>query len=269
VTGAVLRLATWAMGTRFELVMPGSSASLRAAGEAAIEEIENWHGRLNRFASDSLVAHINRTAARHPVRLDDQMFALFAEAERIRHASGGAFDVAGGAGDAVVLDHEAWTIRFLRPDVAVDLGGIAKGHALDRAAALLWQFGVTSALLHGGTSSVVAIGTPAEDSAGWRIAIGSAPEAAVLTLRDRALSVSDACGQRALGTASHIRDPRTGDAIVRGGQIAVVGPSARTADAWSTALVVRGDVPQSFDSDYQLSGIPIGPGASAAEAGTV
>lgn len=249
-TGPFLRLATWAMGTRFELAIPGSSPSLRAAGAAAMEEIETWHRRLNRFAPDSLVSHINRTAATHPVQLDDQTFALFVEAERIRFASGGAFDVTLGGGHGIALDYDAWTVRFLQPDVSIDLGGIAKGHALDRAASLLWQFGVTSALLHGGTSSVVAIGTPRADSDGWRIAIGSGDDAPVLTLRDRALSVSDPHSQRGLGLESHICDPRTGDTVVRPGQIAVVGPSARTADAWSTALVVLGEVPESFDSDY-------------------
>ena len=73
-TDPPLRLAVGAMGTRFELVLLAGRGDLRAAGEAAIDEIETWHRRLSRFAPDSLVSHINREAARAPVRLDRDPF---------------------------------------------------------------------------------------------------------------------------------------------------------------------------------------------------
>jgi len=265
-----LRLAVAAMGTRFELVLVSGSRNLRAAGEAAVEEIETWHRRLSRFASDSLLSHINRTACHLSVSLDRETYALFDDALRVWRDSEGAFDITvapmmaacgfadsavsargGRAGaEAVSLNPDRWTIRFAGPHVALDPGGIAKGHALDCAASVLREAGITSALLHGGTSSVVAIGAP-EDREGWRVAVGSEADAAVVTLRDTAMSVSDASSQRSPDArGGHIMDPRTGEAIALAGRAVVIGPSARIADAWSTAIVVLGRVPDTFPSGF-------------------
>ena len=73
------RLATAAMGTRFEIVLAAGAGDLMAAGEAAIAEICDCHARLSRFASDSLVSHLARTAPATPVRLDGETFRLFAD----------------------------------------------------------------------------------------------------------------------------------------------------------------------------------------------
>jgi len=274
-----LRLACDAMGTRFELVLPAlserseSKRDLRAAGEAALEEIGRWHQLLNRFARDSLVSHINRTAAFRPVRLERDTFALFRTAVEAWRASQGAFDITvaplmadngfadssvparGGriGSDALVLDERDWTIRFKAEGTSLDLGGIAKGHALDCANAILRDAGVTSALLHGGTSSVIAIGTPPDDS-GWRVAIGSAVDAPVVMIRDEALSVSDAASQTSLTGHHHIVDPLLQLPAQDRGAVAVTGPSAAVAEAWSTALVVLGRVPLAFPAGYQCVG---------------
>lgn len=261
------------MGTRFELVLAGGArGDLLAAGEAALEEIEEWHRRLSRFAPDSLVSHINRTAHDAPVRLDRETFALLTDAVRVWRDSDGAFDIAvaplmaqhgfpasaAGRGHAdatsasIALDADAWTIRFTRPGVSLDLGGIGKGHALDCAAAVLRRHGVARALLHGGTSSVVTIGAP-EGAGGWRIAVGSNGDAHVVTLCDAALAVSDPHSQRSSLAAGHIVDPRTARMVPRAGRVAIVGPSAGLADAWATALVVLGSTPPAFPPEYRAS----------------
>lgn len=265
-----MRLATAALGTRIELAIEADGCpDARAAGEVAIDEIEACHRRLSRFAPDSLVSHINRTAAEAPVRLDRETCALFADALAVWRASGGAFDITvaplmarhgfapsavGGAGGgdsgAIVLDEDAWTIRFTRRDLSLDLGAIAKGHALARAAAVLREHGVGSALLHGGTSSVIAIGPPGGHD-GWLVTIGSTERSRVVRLRDAALAVSDPRSQRSSAAAAHILDPRTGQPVTRPGRVTVMGPSARLADAWSTALAVLGATPASFPGDFQ------------------
>jgi thiamine biosynthesis lipoprotein len=266
-----LRLACSAMGTRFELVL--TDPNLHPTGEAALAEIERWHQLLNRFAPDSLVSHINRTAAFRPVRLERDTFALFKTALDVWRASGGAFDITvaplmarhgfadssvstrqGRVGaDAIVLDDSDWSIRFSRAGTSLDLGGIAKGHALDCARALLREAGVASALMHGGTSSAIAIGTPPGDS-GWRIAIGSATDPPVVMLRDEALSVSDAGSQISPTGHNHIVDPLLELASPEGGTMAVIGPSAAIAEAWSTALAVLGRVPAAFPAAYRCVG---------------
>lgn len=268
-TRAPLRLAIAAMGTRFELAIAAGRGDLLAAGEAALEEIEGLHGRLSRFAPDSLLSHINRTAWRAPVRLDRETFDLFAEALNVCTGSEGAFDItvapamarAGFADSAVTaatgradaagvrLDPRSWTIALAGPHVSLDLGGIAKGHAIDCAARTLREAGVTRAVVHGGTSTVAVIGAPAGARA-WRIALDPSPGAPVIDLRDAALSVSDAASQITGTGQGHIIDPRSGTAIRAASRAAVSGPSARLADAWSTALSVLRRIPPAFPPGY-------------------
>jgi thiamine biosynthesis lipoprotein len=239
------------MGTRFEIVLPrdnedaAAHARLRAAGEAALEDIQEWHRRLSRFEPDSFVSHINRTAWHEPVRLDDQMFALMADALQVWRDSDGAFDVNLGGTGRVVLDDRGRTIQPSGGSLSLDFGAIGKGHALDCAAALLRQHGIRHAFLHGGTSSGVAIGR-GPDGSTWRVVLGSEDGPAV-DLWGTAFSVSDTHSQVDDTGAGHIIDPR--GAITRR-RVAVIGPSARLADAWSTALAVLGAVPPAFPQAY-------------------
>jgi thiamine biosynthesis lipoprotein len=124
----------------------------------------------------------------------------------------------------------------------LDLGGIAKGYALDRMLPLLERHGIESALLNFGQSSTWAVGAPA-GSAGWRLLVRG-PEgrfAGLITLRDQALSVSGSQGQwveiggRRYG---HIIDPRSGEPLMRARQAVVVSRRAVLAEALSLALLV-------------------------------
>jgi len=274
----MLRLATTAMGTRFEIVLVAgppswSEAELRAAGETAIDDITEWDRRLSRFSSDSLVSHINRTAARAPVALDESTWRLFKDAAAVWSATGGAFDITvapalvargfadsavpargnGARGDALILDDDARTIAFSTAGVSLDLGAIGKGHAIDCAADRLRECGVTCAFLQGGTSSGLAIGRP-PGARGWRVALGADPHAGVVTLADTAFSLSDAEAQRSARGHRHIVDPRKAigavDQLPGPTRALVTGPSARLADAWSTALVILGDIPSTFPNRY-------------------
>ena len=104
------------------------------------------------------------------------------------------------------------------PGGAVDLGGVAKGYALDRVRERLGAR-VDAALLSFGQSSTWAIGRP-PGASGWRL-LARGPDggfAGVLTLRDRALSVSEALGQwNEIGGRryGHVLDPRSGEPLTR------------------------------------------------------
>jgi thiamine biosynthesis lipoprotein len=257
------------MGTRFELVLVPATRSdgvrlggarLRAAGEAALARIEECDARYSAFRSDSLVARINR--AERPVRLDEETYELLEAALEVQRASRGAFDAALGRamlawglrgeapdehpcgahapGEGFALDPLERTAR-MRPARAIDLGAIAKGHALDLAMAALAECGVECALLHGGTSSVAALGNPPLAD-GWSVAIeGGRGERPRAVLRDAALSVSAGRGRTVAGSGGpvgHVLDPASGAPAPLGPTVAVAGPSARLADAWSTALCV-------------------------------
>ncbi len=263
-----VRLATHAMATRFEFALYGDNEiNLRAAGEEAIAEIEYLHEKFSYFSPSSIVSRINRLAQHEPVVLDRETFELFMLCRDAWHASGGAFDITigplmrawgfrssaaetlCGSIDArqavgfhnVRLDPRMLTIRFNRPGMEIDLGGVAKGYALDRAAAIMRDAGVKMAFLHGGTSSAIAIGSPSA-AASWSIRIQDGAEPLNVSLRDAALSVSASRGRtvtRSGQAHGHIIDPRTG-APVRNNTstAAVIADQAALADAWSTALLV-------------------------------
>jgi thiamine biosynthesis lipoprotein len=279
------------MATRFEFVLHGDNPiALRAAGEEAIEEINRLEAQLSLYRPTSEIAHINARAAREPVRVSPGVFALLQRAQKLTSETSGAFDVTiaplvrcwgfmGGSGKLpaeqelmearakvgmhlVQLNRGDFTVRFATEGIMLDLGAIGKGYAIDCATEILREAGVTSGLLHSGTSTVSAIGTPPGED-GWKIAIdhpsertGStiaedssnhSSEAAkpltTISLRDESLSVSAVWGKsfQAEGrTLGHVLDPRTGMPVSGAVLAAVVLPSATESDALSTALLALG-----------------------------
>ncbi len=274
-----VRLAREAMNTRFEIALHGSNpVALRAAGEEALDEIERLEERLSLFRPASEIAHLNARAAQEPIRVTPGTLALLQHARRLHAETGGAFDptiapllecwgLLGGTGrvptpeeiaaaracvgmDLVELNEKHRTVRFARHGVRLDLGAIGKGYAIDRAVEILREAGVTSGLLHGGTSTIYALGPP-PDTEAWPVAIDGPPTPlgeprqplAVVRLCDESLSVSAVWGKSFTAggrTYGHVLDPRSGwpasDAVLA----AVVLPSATESDALSTALLTVG-----------------------------
>lgn len=266
--GEPITLARDAMGTRFELIIVPEAggppvATLRAAAGEALDEIERLHRLLSPFDPASEVAALNRAAGSGlPQPVTPELFDLLILAEAVRAESAGAFDCTLGAlmcshgfrgppqGAApgtrlrvLTIDRAARAVT-LGPGVAIDLGAIAKGWALDVAAAALREAGVSCALLHGGTSSVLAIGAP-PGTPGWRVGLRlpgatEAPTMPLVVLRDLALGVSAPHGRLNERGEGHVLDPRSGNSVPSGAYAACVSPSAALADAWSTAALVQG-----------------------------
>lgn len=277
----MFKLAREAMRTRFEVVIAdrGEEADLRAAAEAALDEVERVEAQLSAYREDAELYRVNHAAAKMPVRADPRLFAFLKRAQQLSALTDGAFDMtvgplmrtwklagvseaeAGaipseesirdalklvGMNRVMTLDDASQSIRFAHDGVWLDPGAIGKGYALERAANLLRDMGIRNALIHGGTSTAVAIGT-AENAAGWRIAIQHPTEAkehlAEVKLKDAALSVSAVHGKtfRAAGkTFGHVIDPRSGRPVEGNILAAVVTESATDADALSTAALVSG-----------------------------
>lgn len=284
--------ARHAMATRFEVLLHGErETTLRAAADEALDEIERLDAQLSIYNPASELSGINARAALGPVRVEPGLFRLLADALRLSRASAGAFDITvaplmrcwgfmrdtgrlpdpvalAGARDCVgagrvILDEREFTVRFARPGVMLDLGSIGKGYALDRAAERLREAGVSSAFLHGGTSTVCALGAP-PDADAWKVALPQpgfgeqtrepgaprlihAPDPgqflAVVPLTNEALSVSAVWGKafEAGGRIyGHVIDPRRGEPVEGASLAAVVLPSATESDALSTALLVEG-----------------------------
>jgi len=272
-------LARHAMATRFELVLHGEDpVALRAAGEEALAEVERIEDQLSLYRNTSEIAHLNARASREPVLVSPSLFQLLERAGRLSAETAGAFDITvaplvrcwgfmGGTGqmpsreavesararvgmNLLQLDASNYTVRFARDGVMLDLGAIGKGYAIERAAEILREDGVTSAILHGGTSTVHAIGHPPDGDA-WKVALERPPEdptvppplLATVLLKDESLSVSAVWGrsfQSADKTYGHVIDPRTGQPVDGALLSAVVLPSATETDALSTALLTLG-----------------------------
>ena len=123
----------------------------------------------------------------------------------------------------------AGTVRFDRPGVELDLGGIGKGYAVDRVVSLLRQRGIASALVNLGGSSVYGLGAPPEKQS-WEIGIQDptdpAKTALAVPLRDRALSVSGGYARSFESdgvTYAHIMDPRNAASKVMARRLLRVG----------------------------------------------
>ncbi|MGC8828394.1 MAG: FAD:protein FMN transferase [Verrucomicrobiia bacterium] len=275
-----LMLARNAMATRFELVLYGCDEhNLKAAGEEALNEIERIESRISPFKPDSEISLINQKAYFSPIRASIEVYQLLKTAKQIWQNSDGAFDITIGelmklwgfrensniqsspeaiekirknCGMRLVqLDNSTQSVKFLSREVKIDLGAIGKGYAIDQAIDILQESGVKSALLHGGTSTTSAIGTP-PDLDGWNIAIEIPPETfldfkgriATIKLSDNSLSISGIWGRvNRFGdkTVGHIIDPRNGMPANKIMLAAAVCKSATYSDALSTALLVAGE----------------------------
>ena len=235
------------MGTFFEAFLAGDDADhLESVAAAVLDEVGRLERLLSRFDPAAEVARLNREAAQRPVRIDADLWDILCRCEAYRRATDGFFDVtavSGASGDALILDEERRTIRFARPGVFIDLGGVAKGYALDRGAEILRRFRVSRALLNGGTSSVLAVGTHPRGG-GWEVAVrdpfaGDASAPVVrLVLSDRGFSCS---GVRSPGQAvSDVIAPHRGEPLTGQAACVVVAPTATEAEALSTACLVMG-----------------------------
>jgi thiamine biosynthesis lipoprotein len=252
---------------------PDADALPRIVNDA-FDEVDRIDRLMSNYKADSPLSAINRDAATHPVAVDAELFDFLATSLRYTRESDGAFDITVGPlmkawgffqGDGhvpadadlsaarhlvgashVILDAGEKTVRFDRPGVELDLGGIAKGYAVDRVVTRLRDRGVTAALVSAGGSTIYGLGAPA-DHAAWNVQIQDPvdPQRSALTvqLKDRALSIAgtsekffEAGGVR----YSHIMDPRTGRPVQGILSVAVLAPTGTAGDALDDAFFVMG-----------------------------
>ncbi len=273
----LLQIGREAMACEFEVVLRGDAHASTETALAALDVVDELEDQLTVYRPHSEVVRLNQAAAIREVLVERGLFQLLQLANEIHAATGGAFDATAGplaktwgffrrqgrmpgdeeiaealarvGSEDLVLDAERQTVRFGRMGMEINLGGIGKGYALDRAAALLEERGVKDFLFHGGQSSLLARGarSKAEGSAGWTIGLGH-PLRPGTRLAEIDL-VNRACGTSGGGAQffyhegrkySHILDPRSGRPAEGVYSATVVAPTAAEADAWATAAFVLG-----------------------------
>ena len=228
------------------------------------------HGAWSCFMEDSLVSRINQAAGRQPVAVDEDTFEVLRQAKRYGRFTEGAFDVTVGPladlwrrameerqlpGDEAVwqalalvnfanvtLDEEAHTVLLEKAGQRIDLGGIAKGYAVDELRKRLRRHGVHRALLDlGGTVAALGCGLPVGIRDPFR------PDGApmgTLMLEDRIAVTSGVYERFAYMDGyryHHIVDPRTGYPSKSGlVSVTLVGENGGALDAFATAALILG-----------------------------
>jgi thiamine biosynthesis lipoprotein len=246
----------------------------QVSGEVAIDAVMEEMHRIDRVMSphkaDSELSIINREAASGPVTISSEMFHLLASAAHFSQLSDGAFDITYAAVGRlfdyrlrtrpnpaelakarlavgyrhVLLDGQAQTVQFSRPDVCIDLGGFAKGHAVDNATKILRELGIAHANVSaGGDSRVIGDrrGRP------WMIGVRD-PRThngviAALPLEDTSISTSGDYERYFIEDGTrfhHLIDPATGHSPNTVRSVTILAEDGLTTEAFSKIVFILG-----------------------------
>ncbi len=259
-----VRFSHHAMATVFEIAIIHEDAGYaEQCAHEAFREVDRLEQVLSRFIDNSDISRINSAAVGEAVRVGLDAFECLRHCARLSEDTKGACDVSIGAlleywstADAsgrqpaddrlagirqgtgmhqVDLDSEQLTAARRSELVSIDLGGYGKGYAVDCMAKVLDDWDVGSALLHGGTSSVLALGAPPGER-GWQVTLRhpSDREQVIGRFHLQHLAVSGS----GLRQGCHIIDPRTGHPAGETRAAWAVTKTAAVGDALSTAFMV-------------------------------
>ena len=259
------------MGTavRVELWHEDATAA-RAAMGAVMDEMNRIDALMSPYKPDSELSRINREAAQKPVAIGKEMFGLIARSIEFSKLSDGAFDITFSSVGYLYdyrkhlkptdeqiakvlpginyrhlqLDPKAQTIHYARPGVRIDLGGIAKGHAVDNCIAILKSRGITNAIVTaGGDSRLLGDRRGRPWSVGIRDPRRGGEVVAVLPLADVAISTSgdyerffEEDGVR----HHHIINPKTGKSATGVRSVTIIGPDGITTEGLTKSVFVKG-----------------------------
>nr|NIM97455.1 hypothetical protein [candidate division Zixibacteria bacterium] len=207
---SVFRFAHQAMGTTFELLISGLDETYsRQASQAVFSEIDRIENLFSRFNPCSDIGQINNLKPGQSLMIGIETYECLKTAASIQSQTSGAFDVNIGSlvkykeehapafqklntGIMELIDlsrtSRGYTVKIRQKEagtqerhIQLDLGGIGKGYALDKTLEILSDWDIDNALIHGGTSSALAVGVPPDSSArdkGWPVGIGGTWECA-------------------------------------------------------------------------------------------
>lgn len=246
----------------------------RARGEAAAEAVFTEFRRIDALMStykpESELSRVNARAAREPVRVSRELYDMLAASIEYSKLTRGAFDVT-YASVGYLYDYRAHVrpddaaieaalpgidyrhirllprtsaVRFARPGVRIDLGGIAKGYAVDRGIEVLRAAGVERAMVNaGGDTRIIGdrFGRP------WIVGIRHPDDENQVVLKmpitDAAMSTSgdyERFFEEGGVRYHHILDPKTGRSASKVRSVTVIGPTAMRTDALTKSIFIMG-----------------------------
>jgi len=265
-----------AMGATYSIALYGyDRVKMEAAVDAAFDEVRRLDELLSNYQPGSQWSEVNRNAAIQPVRVSPELFQLLAACVEYSRKSEGAFDITvgplmkvwgfyKGSGHLphkpevaaalarvgyrhIRLDPDARTVRFDRPGVEMDPGGVGKGYAVDRMVEVLRQNGVRTALVAGSGSSIYGMGAPPDEPRGWPVKIKDPKDSrktlAEVWLKDSSMSTSGSYEKffRAEGKIyAHIMDPRTGYPAQGSVSVSVIAPRTVDSEVWAKPYFING-----------------------------
>lgn len=271
-----VELSDEVMGATFSIVLHGTDrARLESAGAAALDEAHRVDALLSNYKPDSELSKVNRTAALRPVAVSAELFALLSDCLKYSAQSEGAFDITVGPlmkawgfykGEgalprptmvAETLDRVGYrhvrlsasdrTVRFDRPGIELDPGGIGKGYAVDRMVDVLKTQGIGAALVSASGSSIFGLGAPPDEPRGWPITVRAPRDprgvAAETFLHDMSISTSGSYEKFFWAdgrTYAHILDPRSGYPARGIAMVSVLAPRAIDSEAWTKPYFING-----------------------------
>jgi len=273
------------MGTRITVELWSEDPQkAEQAIESVVHEMRQIDARLSPYKENSDLSKLNRQAAKSAVPLSDELFLLLNKAIDYSRLSDGAFDISfASVGQfydyreqqqpqqktlqthlpaidyrSIVIDQEKRTVRFLHPLLKIDLGGIAKGYAVDRGIELLKQQGIVSAIVMAGGDSRI-LGDRGNQP--WLLGIrhprSKGKLAVKLPLTDTAFSTSGDYERYFLDgdkRIHHIINPSTGQSATGIQSVSVIAPDGIDSDALSTTVFVLG-IEKGLALINQLEGI--------------
>ncbi len=271
---SLLTVSQLHMGTMVRIVADCDDAEkFQLASEAAFERIREIEQICSDYRNDSEVIILSaKSPTLQPVPVSDDLWYVLSQAQEINKRSQGAFDVTVGpltkewrrfrrrnqldesrikavqtaiGAKHLQLHPQTQAVSLAVPDMRLDLGGIAKGYAIDAALKVLSEHGITRALVDAGGD--VGVSEAPRGELGWKVGIAGldpkSPPILVTHIVNSAVATSGDAYQFLEHQGkrySHILDPRTGYGVSHRGTVTVFATNATQADAWASALSVLG-----------------------------
>jgi len=269
------------MGTFAHVVaVAENSDTAKKCVQAAVEEIHKVDNLMSDYKSDSDISRVNREAYEKPVQVSQSTFEVLQRSIEFSKMTGGAFDITVGplvalfrqakeskiapseqqiaqarskAGyEKLILDSENKTVQFSDKGMLLDLGGIAKGYAIDKALQAARDGGATGAMVDIG-GDVRCFGLPPKGRDYWLIGlqdpntavegIGGGGLRLVLKIKNAAVATSGDYQQFVIIEGkrySHIMDRKTGTSAENLSSVTIIANNATDADALATSVSVMG-----------------------------